>query len=233
MSITTETRFTGFGTDGLAVLSDLRSNNTRAFFEANRTAFERDVLEPAKLLVDDLGQRLRATIAPALVADARVDRSIFRLHRDVRFSPDKSPYKTQQAMFLWEGDDKRTSPGFYLAVAGDEVGLGVGLMSIADLDRWRAAIADDVTGSAFVSALGKAAAEQGAMVDLEPVLKRVPKPYPADHPRERWLRHKGFRAAINVDLPPEAMTTAFVDWCATRFASFSPLHRWLVDNLTR
>jgi uncharacterized protein (TIGR02453 family) len=232
MSSTTETRFTGFGTDGLAVLSGLRSNNTRAFFEANRTAFERDVLEPAKLLVDDLGQRLRATVAPALVADARVDRSIFRLHRDVRFSADKSPYKTWQAMFLWEGDDKRTSPGFYLAVASDEVGLGVGLINIPDLDRWRAAIADDVTGPAFISALRTAEDEQGAVVDLEPALKRVPKPYAPDHPRERWLRHKGFRAAINEDLPPDAMTAAFVDWCVTRFAAFAPLHRWLVDNLT-
>jgi uncharacterized protein (TIGR02453 family) len=231
MSTTTETRFMGFGTDGLAVLSGLRSNNTREYFEANRTAFEREVLEPAKLLVDDLGQRLRATMAPNLVADARVDRSIFRLHRDVRFSADKSPYKTQQAMFLWEGAGKKTSPGLYLAVYGDEVGLGVGLINITDLERWRAAIADEATGSAFISALAKAETEQGAMVDLEPALKRVPKPYPADHPRERWLRHKGFRSAISVDLPPEATTPAFVDWCATRFASFAPLHRWLVDNL--
>jgi uncharacterized protein (TIGR02453 family) len=231
MPTTTDTQFMGFGTDGLAVLSGLRSNNTREFFEANRAVFERDVLEPAKLLVDDLGQRLRATVAPNLVADPRVDRSLFRLHRDVRFSADKSPYKTQQAMFLWEGADKKVSPGFYLAVSGDEVGLGVGLMHIADLDRWRAAIADDVTGQAFTSALRRAETERNAMVDLEPALKRVPKPYPPDHPRERWLRHKGFRAANNVDLPPEATTPAFVDWCTTRFASFAPLHRWLVDNL--
>ena len=231
MPTTADTQFMGFGPDGLAVLSGLRSNNTREFFEANRAAFERDVLEPAKLLVDDLGERLRATVAPNLVADPRVDRSIFRLHRDVRFSADKAPYKTRQAMFLWEGADKKTSPGFYLSVSGDEVGFGIGFMNIADVDRWREAVADDVTGPAFVSALRKAEAEQGAVVDLEPALKRVPKPYPADHPRERWLRHKGFRAATSVDLPPEATTPAFVEWCATRFASFAPLHRWLVDNV--
>jgi uncharacterized protein (TIGR02453 family) len=227
----TSAQFGGFGADGLAVLSGLRSTNTREFFEANRGAFEEGVLEPAKALVVDLGERLRATVAPDLIADPRVDRSIFRLHRDVRFSPDKSPYKTQQAMFMWEGADKRSAPGFYVAVSADEVGLGVGLISIADLGRWRATIADEETGSAFVSALRTAEADLDALVDIEPALKRVPKPYPQDHPRGRWLRHKAFRAAINEDLPPEATTPAFVDWCEKRFASFAPLHRWLVDHV--
>jgi uncharacterized protein (TIGR02453 family) len=227
---TATTQFTGFAAEGLAVLSGLRTNNTREFFEANRAAFERGVLEPAQALVIDLGERLRA-VAPDVVADPRVDRSIFRLHRDVRFSPDKSPYKTQQAMFWWEGTSKQSGSGFYLSVSGDAVGLGVGLMRIADLDRWRAAIADDDTGSAFEAALTTVEAELGAATDLTPDLKRVPKPYPQDHPRERWLRHKGFRAAIDVDLPPEATTPAFVGWCATRFMSFAPLHRWLVDNV--
>lgn len=228
---TPSTPFAGFAADGLAVLSELRSNNTREFFEANRARYEQGVLKPAKSLVVDLGERLQATIAPDLVVDPRVDRSIFRLHRDVRFSPDKSPYKTQQAMFWWEGTHKKTASGFYLAVSGDEVGLGVGLMSIADLDRWRAAIADDVTGSAFVDALKAAEADVNAIVDPDPVLKRVPQPYRQDHPRGRWLRQKAFRAAINDDLPPEATTPAFVDWCAIRFTSFAALHRWLVDNV--
>jgi uncharacterized protein (TIGR02453 family) len=228
---TTSTQFAGFGADGLAVLSGLRSNNTREFFEANRATFEEGVLEPTKALVVDLGERLRATVAPDLVADPRVDRSVFRLYRDVRFSPDKSPYKTHQAIFMWEGPDKRSAPGFYVSVSGDEVGLGVGLMNISDIGRWRAAIADDATGSAFVSALRAAGNDLGALVDIEPALKRVPKPYPQDHPRERWLRHKAFRAAINEDLPPEATTPAFVDWCEKRFASFAPLHRWLVEHV--
>jgi uncharacterized protein (TIGR02453 family) len=227
---TAKTQFTGFSAEGLAVLAGLRTDNTREFFEANRAAFELGVLEPAKSLVIDLGERLR-TVAPDLTADPRVDRSIFRLHRDVRFSPDKAPYKTQQAMFWWEGASKQTASGFYLSVSGDAVGLGVGLMRIADLNRWRAAIADNVTGSAFEDALTAVEVELGAATDLTPALKRVPRPYPQEHPRERWLRHKGFRVAIDVDLPPEAATPEFVDWCATRFMSFAPLHRWLVDNV--
>lgn len=222
--------FSGFRADGLAVLAGLEIDNTKEYFEAHREAFRSGVIEPAKDLVTDLGARLRSSVAPGLVAEPRVNGSLFRINRDIRFSADKSPYKTQQAMYLWEGADKKTSPGFYLAVSGHEVGLGVGFIGIADLDRWRAAIADDVTGEAFVAALDAADAALGGVTTNDPDLKRVPRPYPADHPRGRWLRHKGFHAAVTEPLPDEVTSPAFVEWCGRRLEAFGPLHRWLVDH---
>lgn len=226
------TMFDGFDAKGLAVLADLEHTNTKEFFDAHRDRFREGVVEPAKALVVDLGERLRRTVAPELVAEPRVNGSLFRINRDIRFSADKSPYKTHQAIFLWEGDDKKTSPGFYLSVSGHEVGVGVGYMGIGDLDRWRSAIADDETGEAFIAALGHATSTLPDVTTNEPDLKRVPRPYPADHPRARWLRHKGFHASLREPLPDSVTEPAFVDWCATRCEAFGPLHRWLVDHVS-
>lgn len=223
-------QFDGFRTEGLAVLAGLEDTNTKQYFEAHRNEFRDGVLEPAKALVVELGEHLRHSVAPNLTADPRVNGSLFRLNRDIRFSADKSPYKTQQALFLWEGADKKTSPGFYIAISGHEVGIGVGYMGISDLDRWRAAIADDDSGSRFVEALDAATGAFAGVTANDPDLKRVPRPFPADHPRSRWLRHKGFHASLSEPLPDEVTSPAFVDWCAKRCEAFGPLHRWLVDH---
>lgn len=222
--------FEGFATDGLAVLAGLEHTNTKAYFEANRATFREGVVEPAKRLVVDLGDHLRATSAPNVVADPRINGSLFRINRDIRFSADTSPYKTHQGIFLWEGGDKKTSPGFYLGLSGHAVDLGIGFMGIADLDRWRAAVADDTTGPAFVEALDDAMTALPGVTTNQPDLKRVPRPYSADHPCERWLRHKTFRASVTQPLPDEVTSPAFVDWCCERLDAFGPLHRWLVDH---
>lgn len=233
MATASTTTFQGFRPEGLAVLAGLERDNSKDYFEAHRDEFRDGVLEPATALVTELGDRLRASAAPGLVVDPRVNGSLFRLHRDIRFSADKSPYKTHQAMYLWEGADKKTSPGFHLSVSADAVGVGVGYMAIPDLDRWRAAIADDTTGPAFVAALDEAHHTLGDGVSTnQPDLKRVPKPYAADHPRGRWLRHKGFHASVTEPLPDEATRPAFVDWCTHRCEAFGAVHRWLVDNVS-
>jgi uncharacterized protein (TIGR02453 family) len=222
--------FEGFGANGLAALAGLEEQNTKEYFEANRDAFREGVVEPAKALVVELGEHLRSTVAPGIIADPRVNGSLFRINRDIRFSADKSPYKTHQALFLWEGADKKASPGFYLSVSGREVGLGSGFMGITDLDRWRAALAEDTTGAAFIDALARAGAYLPGMSTNDPDLKRVPRPYPADHHRGRWLRHKGFHASVTEPLPDVTTSPAFVEWCTPRLDAFGPLHRWLVDH---
>ena len=100
------TRFAGFGGDGLAVLAGLREQNTRTYFETHRDTYREQVIEPAKAFVTELADRLRPIAGPGLVAEPRVDGSVFRLHRDVRFSADRAPYKTRQTLYCWEGADR-------------------------------------------------------------------------------------------------------------------------------
>jgi Conserved hypothetical protein (DUF2461) len=89
--------FAGFRPAAFRFLRDLARNNQKVWFEANRGAYEREVRDPMRLLVETLDAKL-GSIAPEIVGDPK--RSMFRIHRDVRFSRDKSPYKTNAGAWL-------------------------------------------------------------------------------------------------------------------------------------
>lgn len=221
-------RFAGFAPEGLAVLAGLEKENTKAYFEAHRARYEAGVVEPAKRFVVELAEALAASVSPGIAARPKVDGSLFRLHRDTRFGKDKSPYKTQQALFVWEGASKKESSGFYLALHPDRVGLGVGAMGMADLGRWRDALVADTEG--FTAALEAARRDVPGLGTSEPALKRVPKGYDADHPLERFLRMKHFHASVTLPTPKSIARRTFLDWCVRRFEPMGPLHRWLVAH---
>ena len=94
---------------------ELKANNNREWFQANKERYERQVREPLLQFVEDFGVRL-AEISPHYVADARRSSgSLFRINRDVRFSADKSPYKTAAGIqFRHESGKDVHAPGFYL-----------------------------------------------------------------------------------------------------------------------
>ena len=96
--------FSGFRPAAFEFLRDLARNNRKDWFEANRDVYEREVRDPMRSLVEALDTRL-ASIAPEIVGDPR--RSMFRIHRDVRFSRDKSPYKTNAGVWLYHRDAGR------------------------------------------------------------------------------------------------------------------------------
>ena len=107
--------------------ADLARNNEKQWFEKNRARYEADVLDPAKSYVVEMGERLRK-YRPDINAIPRIDKSIFRIHRDVRFSKDKSPYKIHQGIYFWEGERKKLeSSGFYFHVEPGAFLLAAGM----------------------------------------------------------------------------------------------------------
>ena len=96
--------FGGFPPAAFRFLRDLERNDAKAWFEAHRDVYERDVREPMRRLVETLDATLGA-IAPEIVGDPK--RSMFRIHRDVRFSKNKSPYKTNAGAWLYHRDAGR------------------------------------------------------------------------------------------------------------------------------
>ena len=162
-------------------LLDLRMNNSREWFQANKGRYARHVKGPLLRFIEDFGPRL-AAISPRFVADARANGgSMFRIYRDVRFSKDKSPYKTQAAAhFRHETGKTAHAPGFYLHLAPEEVFAGVGIWrpDSSTLTKIRKTIVSDpggweraVQGPTFLSefAIGGDS------------LKRPPKGFDADH----------------------------------------------------
>ena len=175
-------------------LAELSMNNEREWFQANKARYERDVREPMIEFVVDFGEKLRE-ISPHMVADPRKSGgSVFRIYQDVRFSRDKSPYKTNAgAHFRHEVGREVHGPGFYLHLQPGSVfgGAGIWMPNSATLGKIRGAIVANpekwvriVTDESFDS-----------MYTLEgDSLKRAPRGFDPDHPLIDHLKRKSFVA---------------------------------------
>ena len=110
----TQLAFSGFPRAGLEFLSDLATHNDRTWFEAHKKIYQEMLLEPAQAFVMALGFRLQE-ISKGIHYDTRTDGRgvLMRIHRDIRFSQDKTPYNTHLRGLFWEGERKKNeSPAF-------------------------------------------------------------------------------------------------------------------------
>jgi uncharacterized protein (TIGR02453 family) len=189
-----------FTAASLRFLRGLARRNTKPWFEAHRAEFESEIRAPMRALIEEMDLRF-AAFAPEITGDPR--RSMFRMHRDIRFSRDKSPYKTHAACWFAHHDaDTRVgaeaeggSAGFYVHVQPGQSFLGAGMWMPARpaLNRLRDAIAEDhrtfermVEHPRFVRRFGSLADEE--------MLKRMPRGFAENHPAARWLRYRSFTA---------------------------------------
>jgi uncharacterized protein (TIGR02453 family) len=224
--------FGGFGPEALAFLRRLARHNRREWFERNRAVYETAGREPLRALVEEMDVRL-ARLAPELTGDPR--RSIFRIHRDVRFSADKSPYKTNAACQFYHHDAGRgagqdavgAGAGLYFQLADGEcfVAGGIWMPARPALEKIREALAEDPDG--LESAVRAPAFRRrfGAL-DREAMLTRLPRGYAPGHPAERWLRYKSFTATRL--LSEREVTSPRLPRTLERdFAVLLPLVRWL------
>ena len=226
--------FPGIPPGALRFLRSLARHNTRDWFEAHRADYERALLHPLRELVDEMDARL-ALVAPEFVGDRK--RSIFRIHRDVRFSSDKRPYKTSAACWLFHRDAGRTkgphdsiaAAGFYfhLAPGGCFLGGGCWLPPAPALRRLRDAIVEDadgltatLTGPDFVRRFGKLDEDPGTM------LTRLPRGFAPDTPGAEWLRYKSFTATHELT-DAEATAPTLPDTFEAACVALLPMMRWL------
>jgi uncharacterized protein (TIGR02453 family) len=221
--------FNGFGRGSQKFFADLAANNTRAWFPQNQERYEREILAPAAAFVQALGPRL-AKIYPSLhFGTARNgSESIMRIHRDVRFSADKSPYKLNLGVVFWIGSGKKVElPCLYLGIEADSAFFYGGQHTFPGpvLQGFRAAVDDDTEGTALVKTL-KSLEKKGLRVLEEPAYKKVPTGYPADHPRALLLRHDGIGVSRSLGAS-ELRSPGLVDLCAGFAATVRPLLDWL------
>ncbi|MDJ0761358.1 MAG: DUF2461 domain-containing protein [Myxococcota bacterium] len=226
--------FKGFSKATVAFLAELEKNNDRDWFKAHKGEYEKHLLDPARDFVVALGEQLR-TIAPDIQAIPQVDKSIFRLHRDTRFSKDKRPFKTHLAAFMWEGEGaKLESPGFYFHLEKDKLVLGGGMYCFTkdQLPIYRAAVDDDAKGKALEQIL-KAGAKDFSRSDHTEIetYKRVPRGYPQDHPRADLLKKKGVVFGEEGPIPVSLFSAKAVAYVYKRFEKMENLHQWLRQNV--
>jgi uncharacterized protein (TIGR02453 family) len=217
--------FQGFPKEGIRFLASLKRNNNRPWFEKHKGEYEQFVKLPMQSLINDLQVHFRS-FAPEY--DLNPKRSIFRIYRDVRFSKDKRPYKTNVAAhFVLRGKPKGVSgSGYYLHLEPGEVYLGAGIYmpESNQLKKIRKAIADRadefvviLTNPVFKKTFGNIEGDK---------LVRVPAGYPPDHPMADYLRHKHF--FVGRSWAESRSTKArFVDEVGRTFEKATPLVRFL------
>lgn len=218
-----------FPTETLAFLADLRANNDKGWFDANRTRYEAGFVGPAKAFVEAVGPAL-GEIVPGVVAEARVLGSIFRINRDTRFSKDKTPYKDHLDQWFWEGDRKTATSGLFLRISPDAVTVGAGAHGFDRdrLARYRAAVTALEAGrdlASVVAALDRAGHPIGGQT-----YTRTPRGYKATPDQDRLLRHSALYA--HADLPADlALDPKLIPTLLRHRRAFAPLHRWLETNV--
>ena len=210
--------FTGFSRQGIQFLADLAEHNERSWFQPRKAEYERLLKEPLEALCRALGERFEAAGLPLRSDPAR---SPFRIYRDVRFSADKSPYKTHlSASFPWAGEGGGVGGYFHLQPGEIFAGGGMWHPEPARLASWRREIVDRpeevrraLEDPGFVTTFGTVDGES---------LKRVPAGFPKDHPNAHLLRLKDvtFGRRLSDD---DVMSATLPDILAEVYAAAVPL----------
>jgi uncharacterized protein (TIGR02453 family) len=226
--------FSGFPAETFRFLRELRDNNNKLWFEANKSRYLQDVQSPALELVVALGSRLQAEF-PSIHFDTALNGSgsLMRLYRDTRFSKDKSPYKTNIAMIFNEGGKKMNSVGFGLQITPDYAELMAGLFAFdkGQLETYRNAVVSDKQGKALLEA-AKAVRVKGIYQIEGKHYKTNPKGYPLlNDERADLLLHNGLWAAFSPISEAEVMSPEFPEIVFQHFKAISPIQQWLAAIL--
>lgn len=199
--------FRGWPVEALEFYEGLEADNSRSYWTAHKQVYDEQVYAPMTALLADLEPEFG-------------EGKIFRPYRDVRFSKDKSPYKTAIAATLDNGGYVQVS------ARGLAAGRGMYQMTPDQLDRYRRAVAADDSGEELAR-LAAAIERHGIEVIGHETLKTAPRGYPKDHPRIELLRNKGLVAWQEWPAAAWLGTASAKQRVVTFFRTTRPLADWL------
>jgi len=211
-------------------IEDLTANNTREWFAENKQRYEDEIRTPALSFIEAFAPRLKQ-ISKHFRADARkAGGSLFRIHRDVRFSKDKSPYKTHTGIhFRHEQAKDAHAPGFYLHLEPGTVFVGLGIWRppsdavkqireyiVADPTRWKRVLGAKAFKTSFT---------------LEgDALKRPPRGFDPEHPLVEDLKRKDFIGVVHLR-QKQVTSAAFMEQFVELCKAGAPLQKFLCQAL--
>lgn len=219
--------YAGFPSSTLWFLSELSAHNSKAWFEQHREAYESSWREPAEAFVSAVGPSLHDMRA-GIVADPRVNGSIFRINRDVRFSRDKTPYRDHLDMWFWEGERSTAVSSLFFRLTPTEVLVGAGNHGFTPQQR-------DCYRAAVVATPGESLLEirdnLADGLDGE-TMKRTPKTaVPVGEDISQLLRHSALFTTHTRPSGPWIEEPGIVNWAVEVWKRQLPLHEWLIDHV--
>jgi len=205
--------FSGWPEEALDFYDGLAADNSKSYWSEHKAIYEQMVLLPMTELTEELAAEFG-------------EPKIFRPYRDVRFSADKSPYKTHIGAVIGGTG--------YVQLSAEGLGAGAGMwqMGAEHLERYRAAVASDDPGAELeqvIALIEKA----DVTVHGHGALKSAPRGYPADHPRIALLRYKGLTAWKQWPVEPWLETAAAKDRLISFFRTVQPLCSWLTTHVSQ
>lgn len=205
--------FTGFPVAALDFYDDLELDNTRSFWETHKQVYAESVKAP----FDALAEALAPEFGPV---------KVFRPHRDVRFSKDKTPFKTHQGAFVQVSE----ATGWYVELSPRGVRTGAGFYDASSprLAAFRAAIDHDRSGPQLDKLL-RTLRRRGFEVGGDR-LKTSPRGYAADHPRIELLRHRSLVVGRSLGFEPVVHTPEVLDVIRADWRTLRPLISWVAEH---
>lgn len=223
-----DSAFRGFPPAAISFFRGLRRNNDRDWFQARKEIYETSVKAPMAELVDAVNREL-ADWAPQYVTDAK--KAVYRIYRDTRFSPNKTPYKDHAAaIFTRRGLEKHAAASLYFSVSDKEIEIagGVYMPGPEQLLAIRTHIARHHPEFRRLIAARNLQRLMGEMKGDR--LSRVPKGFPADHPAADLVRHKQWLYYVLLK-PGVATTPRLIAELVRRFQSMLPFVEFLNSPL--
>lgn len=203
--------FRGWPEEAIDFYEGLEADNSKTYWHQHKSVYDEMVKAPMEALLAELRKEF---------GEGR----IFRPYRDVRFSSDKSPYKTNIAATL--------AAGGYISLSTEGLGAGSGMYMMANdqLERFRKALDDNRTGKQIEAIVTKLRST-GVEVSAHDILKTAPKGYPKDHPRIELLRHKGLISWRQWPIGGWLGTAKAKDRVVEFLRASKPLNAWLKRNV--
>jgi uncharacterized protein (TIGR02453 family) len=208
------TSFKGFTDQALELYVGLEADNSKEFWATHKAVWEAEVRDPMVALLDALEDEF----GPG---------KVFRPYRDVRFSKDKTPYKTHQGAFV----GATLGIGYYVQIGAEGLLAGGGWRphEPGQVERYRVAVADDTSGPPLVAAVDALVAA-GFRVEGDPVKTR-PRGYPADHPRLALIRNRALMVTRSFGAPDWLATPEALDHVRTAWRTVAPLAGWVTEHV--
>lgn len=213
-------RFDCFSPKAVGFLHDLKANNTKDWFAANKTVYETHLKAPGKLFADDMA------LALGKLTGRDHGSKIFRIHRDVRFSKDKTPYNAHLHLAFTPTGQSVQPPMWFFGLSPEKLSLGCGVFQY---DKGALSTLRDAMAGPLGAELIRITAEMrkhGFRIG-DPELKRVPSGFDKDHPQEEVLRRKGFAVWMDNETPDFVLQPNLTDRTAAEFAKLMPAFQLL------
>ncbi|HEX9251695.1 MAG TPA: DUF2461 domain-containing protein, partial [Ignavibacteriaceae bacterium] len=198
----------------------------------NRIRYDFELLQPAMQFVIDLGEKL-TELSPNINAIPKIDKSIFRLYRDVRFSKDKVPFKTNLGLYFWEGRGKKMEcSGLYFHIEPKLFFLGAGMYVFTkdQLKKYREIVSDPVKGKQLNDVLSKLLKNKKFELGGK-TYKKTPRGFDPDYIYNDLLLHSGLYVYYESTDFNELTKTDPVIFAYKIFKELFPVHKWFVENL--